>query len=141
MSKPPDLIHLLRQWVEKAEHDLLTAEHTLKLKRNCPFDTVCFHAQQCAEKYLKALLAFHSIAFPPQHNLRILMQLIPPEAALGLESKAVIGLTRYAVDARYPGDWESISRTEAKRAVAVARQVREAVRARLPKEALRLAHG
>jgi len=135
MSRPPELIQLLRQWVEKAEHDLITAEHTLKLKINCPFDTVCFHAQQCAEKYLKALLVFDSKQFPPQHNLRILMQLIPAQVALGLDSKAVIGLTRYAVDARYPGDWESITRPEAKQAVAVALQVRKTVRAILPKEA------
>jgi HEPN domain-containing protein len=137
MSGPPDLLHLLRQWVEKGEHDLVTAEHTLKLKKNCPFDTVCFHAQQCAEKYLKALLVLRSIDFPKNHNLRILMQLIPAEVALGLDSKAVIGLTRYAVDARYPGDWESITRAEAKQAVSIARQVREAVRARLPKEVLK----
>ena len=136
MSRPPELHRLLGQWAEKAEHDLITAEHTLKLRKNCPFDTVCFHAQQCAEKYLKALPVFHSTAFPPQHNLRVLMQLIPADAALALDGKAVIGLTRYAVDARYPGDWESITREEAKRAVAVARQVREAVRAKLPQGAL-----
>jgi len=100
MTVPPEMLRVLRQWVEKAEHDLINAEHTLKLKKNCPFDTVCFHAQQCAEKYLKALLFFCSIEFPPKHNLRILMQLIPAEVALGLDSKAVIGLTRYAVDAR-----------------------------------------
>jgi len=134
MNGPPEILPLLRQWVEKAEHDLITAEHTLTLKKNCPFDTVCFHAQQCAEKYLKALLVFRSMEFPKNHNLRVLMQLIPAEVALGLESKAVIALTRYATDARYPGDWEPITRQEAKQAVAIARKVRAAVRAKLPHE-------
>ena len=137
MSAPPETLHLLRQWVEKAENDLINAEHTLKLKKNCPFDTVCFHAQQCAEKYLKALLVYRSIEFLKNHNLRLLMQLIPAEVALGLDRKSVIGLTRYAIDARYPGDWEPLTREEAKQAVAIARKVREAVRARLPKEVLK----
>ncbi|MBI4384722.1 MAG: HEPN domain-containing protein [Nitrospinae bacterium] len=58
MSGPPDMVRLVRQWVEKAEHDLRNAEHALTLKDDCPFDTACFHTQQCAEKYLKALLSF-----------------------------------------------------------------------------------
>jgi len=54
----------VRQWIEKAEHDLRNAEHTMTLKEDCPFDTVCFHAQQCAEKYLKGFLVFQSSDFP-----------------------------------------------------------------------------
>lgn len=42
------------EWVAKAEEDLKTAAHTLKLGRSCPTATVCFHAQQSVEKYLKA---------------------------------------------------------------------------------------
>lgn len=56
MKKPPKAEEDFRAWIKKAEGDLKTAEHTLTLKERCPFDTVCFHAQQCAEKYLKALL-------------------------------------------------------------------------------------
>ena len=56
MKKPPKPEADFRAWVKKAESDLKTAEHTLTLKERCPFDTVCFHAQQCAEKYFKALL-------------------------------------------------------------------------------------
>lgn len=56
MKKPPKAEEDFRAWIKKAEGDLKTAEHALTLKERCPFDTVCFHAQQCAEKYLKALL-------------------------------------------------------------------------------------
>ena len=58
MKKPLKPEDDFRAWIKKAESDLKTAEHTLTLKENCPFDTVCFHAQQCAEKYLKALLVY-----------------------------------------------------------------------------------
>jgi HEPN domain-containing protein len=42
------------EWVAKAENDLKSAAHLLTMK-DCPVDNVCFNAQQCVEKYLKAL--------------------------------------------------------------------------------------
>ncbi len=62
-----------RLWVEKAEHDLKNATHALKLQRECPSDTVCFHAQQAVEKYLKALLIWHGKAFPRTHDIRVIL--------------------------------------------------------------------
>ena len=135
MSEPHENSGTVRQWIEKAEHDIRNAEHTLTLKKNCPFDTVCFHAQQCAEKYLKALLVSRSIDFPKTHDLRILMQLVPKEVKLGLRMNEVLPLNRYTIEARYPGDWEPITRKEAKEALAIARMVRQAVRVHLPNEA------
>ena len=43
-------------WIRKAENDLITASACLNIKPRPPIDTICFHAQQCAEKYLKAFL-------------------------------------------------------------------------------------
>ena len=74
MNDRPETSSSGRQWVEKAEHDLINAEYTLTLEKNCPLDTVCFHAQQCAEKYLKAFLVQKSISFPKTHDLRVLMK-------------------------------------------------------------------
>ena len=45
-------------WIEKAEHDLLVIENNLVAER-VPWDMVCFHAQQAAEKLLKAVLVYH----------------------------------------------------------------------------------
>ena len=56
-------IEVVREWVLKAENDFTNAVHTLKLKEKCPTDTVCFHAQQAVEKYLKALLVFKNLDF------------------------------------------------------------------------------
>ena len=46
---------VVREWVAKAENDLKSAVYLLKMK-DCPVENVCFNAQQCVEKYLKALL-------------------------------------------------------------------------------------
>lgn len=53
--KPPDDARLfnVREWIELAEDDLRVARHTLTIKRRCPYRLVAYHAQQCAEKYLK----------------------------------------------------------------------------------------
>ncbi|MBU4173300.1 MAG: HEPN domain-containing protein [Actinobacteria bacterium] len=134
MSGEPESTHTVVQWIEKAENDLRNAEYTLTLQDNCPFDTICFHAQQCAEKYLKGLLFFLSISFPKTHDLEALTSLVPDDISLGLDMGAVLSLNRYTIEARYPGDWEPIARTEAENAVDVARRVREAVRNNLPDE-------
>jgi HEPN domain-containing protein len=132
----PEVLHVISGWTEKAEHDLLAAVHTLKLGKDCPTDTVCFHAQQCVEKYVKALLVFHEVDFPKTHNLRALLTLLPIRSRPDLTLEEQQMLTRYATVTRYPGDYEVISLTEARNAVKIARRVRRQIRKRLPKEAL-----
>jgi len=134
MSEQPENLGTLPQWIEKAENDLRAAEHTLRMEKDCPFDTICFHAQQCAEKYLKAFLVSRGVVFPKTHDLRILLQLLSEDSNLGLPMSEVLPLNRYTIEARYPGDWEPMDREEAERAVAIARRVRRAVRAHLPIE-------
>lgn len=56
MSASAEVLRVASEWVSKAENDLRAAVETLRVERNCPTDTICFHAQQCVEKYLKALL-------------------------------------------------------------------------------------
>ena len=132
MNGPSEQPPLYTRWVEKADHDLTNAEHTLKLEDECPLDTVCFHAQQCAEKYLKALLCCKGISFPRTHDLRVLVQAALSVSQLKVDAEATVALNRYAVETRYPGDWQEIGRAEAVQAVETAKAVRSAVRAQLP---------
>ncbi len=63
---------LTREWVDKGEADRKTARRELRVRNSPNFDAVCFHAQQCAEKYLKALLQERGAAIPRTHNLEAL---------------------------------------------------------------------
>jgi HEPN domain-containing protein len=63
MLEMDPVLHVVQQWVQKAENDLTNAAHTLTLGKRAPTDTVCFHAQLCVEKYLKALLVAQEIDF------------------------------------------------------------------------------
>ena len=128
MSERPDPLRVARQWAEKADHDLTTAQHTLQLEQNCPYDTICFHGQQCVEKYLKALLSYHKIDFPKTHDVTELLALIPINSRLGLKPEELAELNPYAVDGRYPGEAESEDRADADSAIKLAIKVRSAVR-------------
>jgi HEPN domain-containing protein len=64
MSGLPENLHVVRGWIQKAENDRINAKFVLTMEYACPTDTACFHAQQCAEKYFKALLTFREIRFP-----------------------------------------------------------------------------
>ena len=127
------VLHLVQQWVTKAEHDLQNAAHTLRLGDSGPLDTVCFHAQQCVEKYLKALLSLHEIDFYRTHDISTLLALLPLHLRPELTPEEQARLGDYAVVMRYPGDYEPVSLAEAERAVKIARQVRTQVRQRLPR--------
>ena len=136
MTVPPDIAAEVTGWVEKAEHDLRNAEFVLTMPENCPTDTVCFHCQQCAEKYLKALLSLRQIEFPRTHDLVVLLNLLRAETELRLRVEQVQPLNRYSIEARYPGDWDPIDRQEASAALEMAQGVREAVRSLLPSDLL-----
>jgi HEPN domain-containing protein len=100
---------VVAEWVAKAENDLNTAAHTLKLGRVCPTGTVCFHAQQCAEKYLKAYLVSRAVPFPKTPEIEGLVSLMPDEARPSLSVEEQSLLTEYAVGSRYPGWMEGHS--------------------------------
>ena len=137
MPAPNPLILVIREWLRKADNDLRNAAHTLTIGVDCPTDTVCFHAQQCIEKHIKALLVFRATPFPRTHNITALRVLLPPRFRPHLDRKAQRLLTEYATVRRYPDLGPDITLTEARRAVALARSVRREVRRHLPRAALR----
>lgn len=128
------IVQVVGEWTAKADNDLKTAIHTLTLGADCPTDTVCFHAQQCVEKSIKAYLASRNIDFPKTHDLGRLISLMPKADRPKLSVTEQRRLTAYAAEARYPGYFEEISLTEARRAVALARRTRNEIGKRLPKE-------
>jgi HEPN domain-containing protein len=86
-------------------------------------EDLCFHAQQTAEKALKAVLVFHSVPFPKTHNIRTLMDLLPEGLNLPEEAKEAASLTDYAVLTRYPGALEPVTEEEYIEAVRIAEAV------------------
>jgi HEPN domain-containing protein len=137
MPKPNPVVAVVREWVVKAENDLKTAIHTLTLGQDAPTDTVSFHAQQCVEKYVKALLVWRGTPFPRTHDIRLLTRLLPGKLRPKLDRKMKDRLTEYATVIRYPGLGTDIPLREVRQAVALAKRVRKEVRRHLPRAAVR----
>jgi HEPN domain-containing protein len=91
---------------------------------------VSFHCQQAAEKYLKAWLQENGLPLPKTHDLeKLLDDLLPHDATLGVFRAGLVRLTRYAVDYRYPGIHATSA--QAQSAVRFAARFRDAIRQRL----------
>ena len=137
MPYAQQVITAIQEWLEKAENDLKAAVQILKLKQEAPTDTVCFHGQQCIEKYLKTLLVWQAIPFSKTHDLRVLMRLIPLKLRPHLASRDRARITKYAAVIRYPLAGKDVTLAQARKEVAIARRVRRDVRRLLPRAALR----
>lgn len=122
------------EWCANADEDIESAEALLS--RDPPLlRSVCFHSQQCAEKYLKALLAAHQIEFPKTHEIEELVELVGPVDAVLAESlRDVRALTPYGVQIRYPPAVPKMSLERAREAFSLASKVRDAVREALGEE-------
>jgi HEPN domain-containing protein len=119
------------RWLTKAGNDLLTAETMLAAAQPTP-DTICFHAQQCMEKCLKAFLVWHDQDFEKIHDLVPLLELcIPFDSTFETFRECAILLTDYAVEARYPDEWREIPVDEAREAVAHAKRFSDFVKDRI----------
>jgi HEPN domain-containing protein len=134
--KLPDspILEKVRQWLAYADEDLRLARYGFTMPERPPYRLIAYHAQQCAEKHLKAYLVFHAVDFPFSHNLRRLLELCPAQANWAEQLRDADELTPYAITARYPGEDEAVSEVEARRAVEIALRVRQAVRQSLHQE-------
>ncbi len=95
---------ITQEWVNKAEGDFATAQRELQVQQMPNYDAVCFHSQQCAEKYLKACLQEENITFKRTHDLSTLLDLLlPVKPNWETLRPALDALTTYAVEFRYPG--------------------------------------
>lgn len=128
MNEQPEITDEIRRWIEKAENDFRNAEYVITLKEDCPFDTVCFHCQQSAEKYLKALLIHYETEFPRTHDLVVLCNLLRNSGCVPFSVEELHPLNRYSIEARYPGVWEPVDEEDAVAALKIARQIRTAAR-------------
>lgn len=128
MPSPEQLATVAKEWILKADEDLLAASHLLKAGEECPTATIGFHAQQCVEKCLKAVLVLKSIEFPKTHDIEKLVGLLPLDVVITLPIADQRILSVYGTVTRYPGDYEPVTVKEARRAVSMARRVRRSIR-------------
>lgn len=117
---------ITEEWIEKAEKDYLVAMRELKAEPLVA-EAICFHAQQCVEKYMKAILQENEVEFEKIHDLDVLLEQCKsfiPE--LKTYKNELTDLSTYAVDIRYPGI--DVSKEEAEECVESMQKTRKIIR-------------
>jgi HEPN domain-containing protein len=134
MPHDPELVAETRGWLRRAQRDLSGGALDLGVEQPLTGDAV-FHAQQAAEKAMKGFLTWHSRVFRKTHNLTELGEMcaaVDPELEPLLRRASA--LTEYAWKYRYPGEPDEPPREEAEHALALAREVYQAILLRLPED-------
>ena len=122
--------HPAEDWVKKAEDNYISALTLARRHRNPVPDVICNQCQQCAEKYLKALLVRHQIDFPKTHDLIQLKDLVNRvDSDVQLIHSDLATLNPYGIGVRYPGLEATVG--DAHNAVRAVKEVRKFVRAKL----------
>lgn len=124
----------VEQWLEKAQEDELTCRSLITHRDAAP-GPACFHAQQMAEKCLKALLITHGQDIPKVHDLKRIATLLErfEPTIFQLDDEFSI-LNKYYPATRYPGDFpEGFSWEDAKAALAAAIRIKEFALGKMPK--------
>ncbi len=117
------------EWMDHARSDLQLARNRLPGVR---LEHLCFHAQQAAEKAVKALLIHHGIQFPYVHDLSVLLSLLAEAGEAVPDSvESSSQLTLYAAATRYPGIAERVTEEDHAEALRLAEGVMRWVQGRL----------
>jgi HEPN domain-containing protein len=118
---------LARAWFAKAEADLRSADYLLTMT-DPAYENIGFHAQQCAEKYLKGYLVLHGVTSKKWHDLGYLLDL-----CVTLNSRwerfydEAEFLSPFAAEYRYPDLLIKFTREQTNRSIQIARRIRQAV--------------
>lgn len=139
MSKIDDIINQqVKEWISFAESDLKFAQYGLDVEAEKAYRIVAYHAQQCAEKSLKAYLVYQKIDFPYTHNILQLLNVCGETADWVSELQDAKNLTLYASTLRYPGQNIKVTEKEAIQAIEIAEHVCKVVKDALIAKGLNL---
>lgn len=119
-----------KRWMNYSETDLRAAHALLDSGEFFPRQ-ICFLAQQCGEKAIKAILVFEEVNFPKNHDLDRLRDLVPEGWKVKEQFPDLAELTIWAVEARYPGNTPDVVEYEARETLHLAEAVFDTVSAEL----------
>lgn len=123
-----------REWLNRAQSNLARARIGAG-NADVYLEDLCFDAQQAAEKAIKALLIELDVRFPYVHDLAQLLTLVEQAGCtVPKHVREAARLSDYAVEARYPGVFEPVTREEYEEALAIATEVVEWARGEISGE-------
>lgn len=125
----PALKAYIESWVNKAEHDLISAQRLLEIKPMI-LDSACFHCQQAVEKYLKAYLIYKELQVEKTHDIIFLLNQCANFDPI-FATIDPLNINAYAVNGRYPDDNLMPEKEEAESYYQLAIQIKELITERI----------
>ena len=107
------------EWIKRAKSSLEVAQ--AKVIQYTYYEDLCFQSQQAVEKALKGLLIFYGIQPEFTHNIEILLNELKKFTALPKEIIETAKLTIYAVQTRYPGEYDDVTKEEYEKSIEIAK--------------------
>jgi HEPN domain-containing protein len=107
------------EWIERAKSSLELAQ--VKIIRYIQYEDLCFQVQQAVEKALKGLLIFYGVEPEFTHNIELLINELKKFTDIPENINEATDLTNYAVQTRYPGEYDEITKEEYEKAVKIAK--------------------
>jgi len=118
---------IVKLWFKKADNDLKSIENNLK-SEDPPTDTICFHAQQAIEKYIKGALIYFGEHITKTHDLvNLLTSIAGYITELEDLEDEFHEITRYGVEVRYPDLFYEPTLEESRQVYETALKVKEIV--------------
>lgn len=114
---------VVREWFYRAERDFDSIKILMNARYPVPFEIVCFHCQQAAEKYVKGVMTASDIKVIKTHDIAVLLEMLKIKADVKPIASACEFLTRYAVAYRYPFS-PDVDESEARMAITEAQKVK-----------------
>jgi HEPN domain-containing protein len=133
--KEPDFIVEAQRWLKYAQEDLNAAELILQ-HPSIAHRHVCWLAQQGAEKAIRGALIYLQIDFRRTHDLDVLLNLLPAGWDVRQRFTDLAELTEWALESRYPGEWQEANEFDAQLAFKQAREILESIQMDLKKQGL-----
>lgn len=126
----PDQIEYLKNWLFRANEDIAVIKYLSKSELESYQSTICMHAQQAVEKFLKAFLVYHNIDFPRTHDVDVLLKqcqkIDTKDFIIDLGSLAVFGLKL-----RYPDDFYIPDKNETIQNIATALKIKDIIESKI----------
>jgi HEPN domain-containing protein len=108
-----------KSWIDRAKSSYELSRATIH--NNIYFEDLCYQAQQAAEKALKGLLIYYGVEPELTHNIGVLLNELEKFTEIAENIKDAMNLTNYAVQTRYPGGYDAITKEEYENAVKIAK--------------------
>ena len=111
------------EWLQRAKSNMARAKAG-RVSPDILYEDLCYDAQQAVEKAFKSVCIIHEIVFPKTHDTAYLIELLERggvEVPENLQDAKI--LTGYAVEIRYPGDYEPVDEEDLRKAIEIAKEV------------------